>query len=39
MVEAARTEAKAVLENNLLAKFPFLQEKIQKIEQSEIHFE
>ena len=39
MVEAARTEAKAVLENNLLAQFPFLQEKIQKIEQSEIHFE
>ncbi|HEY4521875.1 MAG TPA: ATP-dependent DNA helicase RecG [Candidatus Paceibacterota bacterium] len=39
MVEAARTEAKMVVEKNLLAKFPLLQEKIQKIESSEIHFE
>ena len=39
MVEAARTEARAIIENNLLHKYELLQEKIQKIEQSEIHFE
>ncbi|MEK7503054.1 MAG: ATP-dependent DNA helicase RecG, partial [Patescibacteria group bacterium] len=39
MVEAARTEARAVIENNLLKNFPLLQEKIKNIESSDIHLE
>lgn len=39
MVEAARTEARGIIENNLLTKYPLLQEKINNIEKSEIHFE
>ena len=39
MVEAARTEARAIIENNLLKKYPLLEEKIKTLENSNIHFE
>lgn len=39
MVEAARTEARTIVEKNLLANYPLLVAKIQNIEKSEIHFE
>lgn len=39
MVEAARIEAHAIIENNTLSKHPLLFSKIQSLQNSEIHFE
>ncbi len=39
MVEAARTEAHVIIENNSLSKFPLLQEKIKALSREPMHFE
>ncbi|MEK7560250.1 MAG: ATP-dependent DNA helicase RecG [Patescibacteria group bacterium] len=39
MVEAARVEARSIIENSLLSEYPLLAEKIKTLENSEIHLE
>ncbi|QQG42556.1 MAG: ATP-dependent DNA helicase RecG [Candidatus Giovannonibacteria bacterium] len=39
MVEAARTEARAIIEERALEKYPLLQEKIRRLQTEPLHFE
>jgi len=39
MVEAARLEARAIIENNALAHYPLLYEKISRLKKEPLHFE